>query len=229
MRSHSLLLGIFWTQGSNPGSPALQADSLPPRPLGKPREVVQGSNVTTHVKWLSLTGPEETLNSKFPFGHFYRRRWHRVSNLSLLNSLWNLPVQHRYTPHYIPHSCRHTSSGWFQPCTFPSLSSGHLWPDAVPPWCNAWGSTQIPRYGLISAGETKWFLHFGPGTTILFSQAKMSLRFCFAMFCLVKKPQLAVDSYSAPSQRKPQSLIFPRVILLNHFSPSQILDGCLLF
>ena len=122
---------------------------------GKPREVVQGSNVTTHVKWLSLTGPEETLNSKFPFGHFYRRRWHRVSNLSLLNSLWNLPVQHRYTPHYIPHSCRHTSSGWFQPCTFPSLSSGHLWPDAVPPWCNAWGSTQIPRYGLISAGETK--------------------------------------------------------------------------
>ena len=33
---HSLLQGIFLTQGSKPGSPALQADSLPSKPWGKP-------------------------------------------------------------------------------------------------------------------------------------------------------------------------------------------------
>ena len=33
---HFLLQGIFLTQGSNSGSPALQADSLPPEPPGKP-------------------------------------------------------------------------------------------------------------------------------------------------------------------------------------------------
>ena len=70
MHSHSLLQGLFPTQGSNPGSPALQADSLLAGPPGTPRELVQGSNVTIHVKWLSLTGAEETLNSKSPFGHF---------------------------------------------------------------------------------------------------------------------------------------------------------------
>ena len=36
MGSRSLLQGIFPTQGSNPGPPALQADSLPAEPLGKP-------------------------------------------------------------------------------------------------------------------------------------------------------------------------------------------------
>ena len=33
---HSLLQGIFPTQGSNLGLPALQADSLPSEPPGKP-------------------------------------------------------------------------------------------------------------------------------------------------------------------------------------------------
>ena len=32
---HSLLQGIFLTQGLNPGLPALQADSLPSEPPGK--------------------------------------------------------------------------------------------------------------------------------------------------------------------------------------------------
>ena len=36
MGCHSLPQGIFLTQGSNPGSPALQADSLPSEPPGKP-------------------------------------------------------------------------------------------------------------------------------------------------------------------------------------------------
>ena len=39
---HFLLQGIFLTQGFNPGiqprSPALQADSLPSEPLGKPKK-----------------------------------------------------------------------------------------------------------------------------------------------------------------------------------------------
>ena len=37
---HSLLQGIFPTQGSNPRSPTLQADSLPSEPPGKPLEQV---------------------------------------------------------------------------------------------------------------------------------------------------------------------------------------------
>ena len=36
--SHSLLQGIFPIQGSNPGPPALQEDSLPSEPPGKPRK-----------------------------------------------------------------------------------------------------------------------------------------------------------------------------------------------
>ena len=31
--------GIFPTQGSNPGLPALQVDSLPSEPLGKPKNL----------------------------------------------------------------------------------------------------------------------------------------------------------------------------------------------
>ena len=31
--------GIFPTQGSNPGLPTLQADSLPSEPLGKPKNL----------------------------------------------------------------------------------------------------------------------------------------------------------------------------------------------
>ena len=37
MSSLSLLQGIFPTQGSNPSLPALQADSLPAEPQGKPK------------------------------------------------------------------------------------------------------------------------------------------------------------------------------------------------
>ena len=35
---HALLQGIFPTQGSNPRSPALQVDSSPPEPPGKPNQ-----------------------------------------------------------------------------------------------------------------------------------------------------------------------------------------------
>ena len=38
---HSLLQGIFPTQGSNPGLPTLQADSLPSEPPGKSRHLSQ--------------------------------------------------------------------------------------------------------------------------------------------------------------------------------------------
>ena len=34
---HALLQGIFLTQGWNPGPPALQVDSLPTEPPGKPK------------------------------------------------------------------------------------------------------------------------------------------------------------------------------------------------
>ena len=38
---HALLQGIFRTQGSNPGSPTLQMDSLLSEPLGKPCHAMQ--------------------------------------------------------------------------------------------------------------------------------------------------------------------------------------------
>ena len=41
--SLSLLQGIFPTQGSNPGLPALQVDSLPAEPQGKPKNTGVGS------------------------------------------------------------------------------------------------------------------------------------------------------------------------------------------
>ena len=40
---HVLLQGIFPTQGSNPGPPALQVDSLPSEPPGKPKNTGVGS------------------------------------------------------------------------------------------------------------------------------------------------------------------------------------------
>ena len=40
---HALLLGIFPTQGSKPRSPALQEDSLPSEPPGKPKNTEVGS------------------------------------------------------------------------------------------------------------------------------------------------------------------------------------------
>ena len=47
--SHSLLQWIFPTQGSNPRSPALQADSLPADPLGKPKDWGRQLNPLTRV------------------------------------------------------------------------------------------------------------------------------------------------------------------------------------
>jgi len=55
MGSHSLLQGIYLTQGSNPGLPALWADSLPLEPPGKPlmkQDKGQQSFVNrTHWSW----------------------------------------------------------------------------------------------------------------------------------------------------------------------------------
>ena len=50
MGSLSLLQGIFPTQGSNPGLPSLQADSIPAEPPGKQNREVddeQASQVDT--------------------------------------------------------------------------------------------------------------------------------------------------------------------------------------
>ena len=43
MGSLSLLQGIFPTQGSNPGLPQLQVDSLPAEPQGKPKNTGVGN------------------------------------------------------------------------------------------------------------------------------------------------------------------------------------------
>ena len=43
VHSHSLLQGIFLTQGLNPGNPALQADSSPSESPGKPRRLTSTS------------------------------------------------------------------------------------------------------------------------------------------------------------------------------------------
>ena len=52
--SLSLLQGIFPTQGSNPGLPALQADSLPAEPQGKPRRSHRELSVTRPIhNWLA--------------------------------------------------------------------------------------------------------------------------------------------------------------------------------
>ena len=46
--SHTLLQGIFPTQGSNPRSPAVQVDSLPYEPPGKPKRTRTGSLSLSH-------------------------------------------------------------------------------------------------------------------------------------------------------------------------------------
>ena len=60
---HALLQGIFPTQGWNPGPPALQVDSLPTEPPGKPKNtgvdslsLLQGSfwpSIWTRVSWIA--------------------------------------------------------------------------------------------------------------------------------------------------------------------------------
>ena len=51
--SLSLLQGIFPTQGLNQGSPALQADSLPAEPQGKPKNTGVGS--LSPLQWIFPT------------------------------------------------------------------------------------------------------------------------------------------------------------------------------
>ena len=55
--SLSLLQGIFQTQGSNPGLPTLQADSLPAEPQGKPKNTGGGS-----LSLLQQVFPTQELN-----------------------------------------------------------------------------------------------------------------------------------------------------------------------
>ena len=70
---HFLLQGIFQTQGLNPGllccrqSPALQADSLPTEPPGKPRKLVQFSSVTQLC--LTLSDPMNHSTPGLPVHH----------------------------------------------------------------------------------------------------------------------------------------------------------------
>ena len=50
---HALLQGIFRTQGSNPGSPTLQMDSLLSEPLGKPCHAIQCGKIKKK-KWATI-------------------------------------------------------------------------------------------------------------------------------------------------------------------------------
>ena len=54
---YALLQGIFPTQGSNPGLPALQADSLPSEPAAEPKNTGVGS-----LSLLQGTFPTQELN-----------------------------------------------------------------------------------------------------------------------------------------------------------------------
>ena len=63
--SLSLLQGIFPTQGSNPRSPALQVDSLPAKPQGKPKNTGVGS--LSLFQQIFLT--QEVIHIYFSRGH----------------------------------------------------------------------------------------------------------------------------------------------------------------
>ena len=58
---HALLQGIFPTQGSNPGLPALQADFLPSEPAGKPKDTGEGS-----LSLLQWNLPDPGIEPGFP-------------------------------------------------------------------------------------------------------------------------------------------------------------------
>ena len=69
----SLLQGIFLTQGSNPGLPALQVDSLPAEPPGKPKNpgvgslsVLQGNLPNPGIEPGSPTLQEDSLPAELP-------------------------------------------------------------------------------------------------------------------------------------------------------------------
>ena len=53
---HALLQGIFPIQGSNPGSPALQADSLPSEPPGKPMYLIHAHMMLVRVTEMTEAG-----------------------------------------------------------------------------------------------------------------------------------------------------------------------------
>ena len=73
MGNHSLLQGIFPIQGLNSGieprSPALQADSLPAEPQGKPLLVTNCSYFRNNIVLVAIscgpTGPKTTLPRVF--------------------------------------------------------------------------------------------------------------------------------------------------------------------
>ena len=75
---HSLLQGIFWTQGLNPRSPTLQADSLPAEPPADHRVSVKptlfcGYNWRTIVHNTETNGPSCVIKKNFyllKFSHY---------------------------------------------------------------------------------------------------------------------------------------------------------------
>ena len=63
MSCHFLLQGIFATQGSNPGLPTLQADSLLREPQGKPKNMDPGSGLTLKYQSLHLILGREVITN----------------------------------------------------------------------------------------------------------------------------------------------------------------------
>ena len=70
--SHALLQGIFPTQGSNPRSPALQADYLPPEP---PEKTLDGNFITKIMNETSHWPP---------FHNFFRKALMKIYTCTLL-------------------------------------------------------------------------------------------------------------------------------------------------
>ena len=64
--SRSLLQGIFPTQGPNPGPPALQADSLPAEPPGKPKKMEEWVPFPFSSNSLGFSRPEYWSGEPFP-------------------------------------------------------------------------------------------------------------------------------------------------------------------
>ena len=63
--SHSLLQGIFPTQGLNLGLLALQADSLPSVPLGKPQSESVSHSIMSYSLWLRRLACQASLSMGF--------------------------------------------------------------------------------------------------------------------------------------------------------------------
>ena len=78
MGSLSLFQGIFPTQGLNPGSPTLQADSLPAEPQGKPKNtgvgslsLLQGVFQTQELNWGLPHCRQILYQLSYYLGYFY--------------------------------------------------------------------------------------------------------------------------------------------------------------